>query len=184
MDHRWGLQEKLTLTGVGDVLRASIRLPHSHSCTWSRECQAKIVLHSWNEGCKLFVIKTRWLLGGRGGRFMRAAQITQITRARCFTQTGTQKRVRHLTISIKTLNEKCMISICQAYFWCLKIFSPFWLTAGAIRGSLWMSGSAKWISLMLMKTSSQICWGAALLFTPFLPDTYAGILQGLLRWEG
>lgn len=184
MDHRWGMQEKLTLTGVGDVLRALIRLPHSHSCTWSKECQAKIVLHRWNEGSKLFVIKTRWLLGRRGAWFMRAAQITQITRARCFTQTGTQKRVQHLTISIKMVNEKCTISICQAYFWRLKIFYPFWLTAGAIRRSLWMSGSAKWISLMLMKTSSQICWGAALLFTPFLPDTYAGVLQGLLRWEG
>lgn len=46
-------------------------------------------------------------------------------------------------------------------------FYPCWLTVRAIWGSLRMSGSAKWISLMMMKMSSQICWKAALLSLHF-----------------
>lgn len=182
----WGLEEKQTLTGVGDVWRESIdstsASAHTHTCTWSFERQAKIVLHSCTDGWKLFLTKTRRLLARRGLIHESRSHNPNNTTQMLHTHLNPKNEHDIWLLPDKRFRENFKFnqptSTAAA---ATQDFNPRRLTAGEIWGSLWMSGSAKWISFTLMKMSSQICRGAGLLFTPFLPNTYAGVPQGMLR---
>lgn len=99
-----------------------------------------------------------------GAWILSAAQITCITQPRCCTHTTVNITIWNLTISWSytfvrfQLNKHFFPRSCTA-----QEFFSCWLTAWAILVSPRMNGSVKLISLTLMKLSSQICWGAALL---------------------
>lgn len=189
MNHFWALGQEQTERSGKYLEGVSTQLPYLH-CTWTSEIRADIVSHSWNEGRSLCVLQKQDGFWQDEVWFMRATQYRRITQPRCYTSQSKRdtQTICRFNYLIKLDHVSLLNPFCR-YRSCLTFLPTRTNRRNNLRGlSAWMP-PLKWSSLNLMKMSLQICWGAVLLFTSFLWNTYKVILQGYWgkrgerRWE-